>query len=399
MVNVVVVGTGMYVCGRGTDTYGTVLPALFEAHKMSLGKDIHVVGRSNESLKSFSEKEKALKRIMGVSPHVSLHLQEKEGEATLLEVLRKIPRPAVAIVVVPDHVHFEVVSSVIEEGMHVLVVKPLAQTVKEVECLISMQEEAGIYGAVEFHKRFDHSNLKMKEIVDSGKIGTPLYSVVEYSQKKIVPEEIFAKWSSKTNVFSYLGVHYVDMIYFVTRAMPVRVTATSQKTWLAKKGIDTYDAIQAMVEWELPENKGRMTSIFLTNWIDPNCMSAMSDQKIKIIGTKGRYEADQKHRGIQVITDENGIMDINPDFSEFYLDPDGKTMSFKGYGPESIIQFIKDARAIESGEISWQQLAGMRPTFREALVSTQVIEAASLSLKREGEWVSINSTLKGKQKE
>lgn len=399
MVNVVVIGTGMYVCGRGTDTYGTVLPALFESHKMSLVREIHVVGRSEESLKSFSEKEKALKWLMGVSPHVSCHLQEREGVSALLDILKKIPRPAVAIVVVPDHVHFEVVSRVIEEAIHVLVVKPLAQTVEEVKCLISMQEEAGIYGAVEFHKRFDRSNLKMKEIVDSGKIGTPLYSVVEYSQKKIIPEEIFAKWSSKTNVFSYLGVHYVDIIYFVTRAMPVRVTATGQKTWLATKGIDTYDAIQAMVEWELPENKGHMTSIFLTNWIDPNCMSAMSDQKIKIIGTKGRYEADQKHRGIQVITDENGIMDINPDFSEFYLDPDGKTMSFKGYGPESIIQFINDARAIESGEISWQQLAGMRPTFREALVSTQIIEAVSLSLKREGEWVSINSTRKGKQKE
>ena len=29
--NVLLIGAGMYTCGRGTDGFGTVLPALFEA--------------------------------------------------------------------------------------------------------------------------------------------------------------------------------------------------------------------------------------------------------------------------------------------------------------------------------------------------------------------------------
>lgn len=28
--NILVIGTGMYTCGTGTETYGTVMPAVFE---------------------------------------------------------------------------------------------------------------------------------------------------------------------------------------------------------------------------------------------------------------------------------------------------------------------------------------------------------------------------------
>ena len=41
-------------------------------------------------------------------------------------------------------------------------------------------------------------------------------------------------------------------------------------------------------------DKTLFTETILTNWIDPENSSAMSDQKIKFIGTKGRFEADQK---------------------------------------------------------------------------------------------------------
>ena len=32
--NLLIVGGGMYVCGRGTDNFGTILPAVLEAKKM-----------------------------------------------------------------------------------------------------------------------------------------------------------------------------------------------------------------------------------------------------------------------------------------------------------------------------------------------------------------------------
>ena len=79
------------------------------------------------------------------------------------------------------------------------------------------------------------------------------YCVIEYSQKKIIPEKFFKKWSSKSNSFQYLGVHYVDLIYFMTRFKPYKVWAWGQKGYLTQKKINTWDAVQATIEWKKME--------------------------------------------------------------------------------------------------------------------------------------------------
>jgi len=45
-------------------------------------------------------------------------------------------------------------------------------------------------------------------------------------------------------------IHYLDIIYFLTKAVPVRVMATGQKRWLRAQGVDTYDSIEAVIEWQ-----------------------------------------------------------------------------------------------------------------------------------------------------
>ena len=38
----------------------------------------------------------------------------------------------------------------------------------------------------------------------------------------------------------------------------------------------------------------KFTETIITSWVDPDSSSAVSDQKIKFVGTNGRYEAEQK---------------------------------------------------------------------------------------------------------
>ena len=42
-INVLVIGGGMYVCGRGTDSYGTILPSLLESVKKKIISEISFV--------------------------------------------------------------------------------------------------------------------------------------------------------------------------------------------------------------------------------------------------------------------------------------------------------------------------------------------------------------------
>jgi predicted dehydrogenase len=218
-------------------------------------------------------------------------------------------------------------------------------------------------------------------------LGQPLYFLVEYSQRKVIPSRIFTAWVNDTNVFQYLGVHYVDIIYYVTRAVPVKAMAVGQSGWCRENNIDVLDAVHATIMWRL-ENGGSFVSYLLTNWIDPNTTTAMSDQRIKVTGTAGRYEADQKRRGITVVTDADGVEEPNPDFCTRYLNNDG-LVSYAGYGIESIQTFVRDVLDLESGTTSLDHLSKTRPTFKESLPSTAVIEAANQSLGENGKWIDI----------
>ena len=163
--------------------------------------------------------------------------------------------------------------------------------------------------------------------------------------------------------------------------------ATGQKGWLKDHGLNVYDSIQGMVEWETPDGY-RFNQTLLVNWIDPENSSAMSDQKIKFVGRLGRYEGNQKERGVRLLYDDHALQEPNPDFCRPYQTTDG-FLAWEGYGIDSIVNFLKDVENIITGMIIPQDLEGNRPTFSESVFSTAVIEAVEVSLKNNSEWVFI----------
>lgn len=386
--NVVVIGTGMYVCGRGTDGCGTIMPAIFEWKKTNDIGQVYIAGTNLVGINILKTKIRQLMTKINIEVSIKYFPKNKLEHKCYREAIREIPKPACVIVAVPDDLHKEVAGYAIERGLHTLVVKPLAPTLKEVQELIRLQKINKVYCAVELHKRFDHANLKLKDTISQGQIGDPLYFLAEYSQRKNIPAKIFKKWVNKTNVFQYLGIHYVDIIYFVTGATPKRAMAVGQKGWLVSSGIDTYDSIQGVIEWQMPSGK-QFSAHILTNWIDPAETSAMSDQKIKVIGTKGRFESNQKRRGIMIVSDEKGIEEPNPYFCSAY-GASGEAY-YHGYGVNSIHQFLDDVVKIEEGKIKIEDLEDKRPTFRQSIVPTAVLEAINQSLKNNGKWVAIQT--------
>ena len=93
------------------------------------------------------------------------------------------------------------------------------------------------------------------------------------------------------------------------------------------------------------KNGNSFSQTLLTNWIDPNTSSAISDQKIKFIGTKGRFESDQKNRGISIQIDNQTLQQPNPDFCKIYGYKKGN-FQWKGYGIDSIKTFLEDVNNV-----------------------------------------------------
>ena len=382
---VLIIGAGMYVCGRGTSSFGTILPTLVQAQRAGIIGQIRIAATSQTSIEQLEKRLHELNKLMGTNTQIIGYPNVGKDPHSYKTALAETSHPACAIVAVPDHLHHQITSEVIKHGIHPLIVKPFTPTVTEGLQLIELTNSHNVYGAVEFHKRFDESNLVLRQAISDGKLGDLSYVTVEYSQKRLV-RDIFSSWINETNIFQYLGVHYVDLIYFLTNALPVKALATSQCITSSYP-----DSIQAIIEWQAPSGM-KFVSTITTNWIDPNSTSAMSDQKITVVGSKGRFQADQKNRGVQLITENSsGMEEINPYFSQIYKN-DEDQMGVHGYGPKSITRFIEDVIQVVSDNVDRTILEVMRPSFTNALVSTSVIEAVNISLENGNEWVSIQPT-------
>jgi len=389
--NILIIGSGMYVSGVGTEGYGTILPAIntFQKESNSI-TNAYVVGTNVQRTQKAKIKSKKLSELTNIKVPINFFPDENDSQNTYQQILEKVELPGCAIIAIPDHLHFDVAYACLEKGLHTLVVKPLTPSVKEANDLISLTKKNNLYGAVEFHKRWDRQNRILRDEFKNGNLGLPLYTWAEYSQRKSIPSQNFRAWVQQSNILQYLGVHYVDIIRFVTGAVPKRVMATGQKKWLQEQGIDVYDAKQCMIEWETADGHV-FNQTLLVNWVDPETSSAMSDQKIKFVGTKGRFEGDQKERGVRLLYDNQNLEQPNPDFCRPFQGSD-KNLVWEGYGINSITAFLNDVLNILENRIQPSQLEDKRPTFAEALFPTGVIEAAQKSIQNNSSWQKVDLT-------
>jgi len=381
---VLVVGAGMYVTGRGTDSLGTVLPAIAEYSRSHEVERVTVCATREEGREETELATSLTNERLGTS---------LSCEYRIADVVLEHAGPQTydcAIVSVPDHLHFEIAAPLVSAGVHVQVVKPLTASVAEARTLIELAAARRVHGVVEFHKRLDPQNLTVKRLIASGSLGELAYATVDFSQRIDIPTRLFRGWAHRTNVFQYLGVHYVDLLHYLTGLHPTAVMAKGRHGILQDLGVDAFDSIHALLLWTDPrDTRGReFVSQFTVNWIDPERSSAMSDQRYRLVGARGRLEVDQKHRGLELVTTEQGVVHVNPHFSQF-LPTDAGVSRFAGYGAESVIQFLDDVRGLREGRHTVEQLAPHRPTFSDALVSTKVIEAANRSMEERGSWVGI----------
>jgi D-galacturonate reductase len=378
-IKILIVGAGMFVTGRGSNNMGTILPAVCSAYSNNLISEIIVASTSADSSGYAKKCVSKLNKIFNKKIKIKNYPSKGKNINAYLDVAKNL-KPDAAIISVPDNLHFEICKNLIKLKIHCLVVKPLCDNLKEAKHLIRLTNQYKVLGLVEFHKRFDEANILIKENILKGKIGELLYSVIEYSQKKTIPEKIFKNWHEKTNVFQYLGVHYVDLIYHFTNFKPVSVLAIEQNEYLSSKKIKNSDTIQVIIEWLKP-NKKKFTSYHFSSWIDPNSSSSMSDQKISLIGSKGKIVSDQKNRGLQIVNDNDGIEDINPYFSSLVYDKSYANSNFFGYGFKSIFSFVENVIDVNLNVTNFKKIIKNNRSFEDSLTSTAIIEAANKSLK------------------
>ena len=107
-------------------------------------------------------------------------------------------------------------------------------------------------------------------------------------------------WSRKrkSGPHWFLFPHTIDLIRWLIQQEPRKVYAQGKKGVLKKKGIDTYDIVQANVEFE------NTIATFESSWVIPKSWrNDLIEFSIDIYGEKGSVKIEGDKEGIEVSGD------------------------------------------------------------------------------------------------
>jgi predicted dehydrogenase len=200
-------------------------------------------------------------------------------------------------VATPDHAHFEPARTLLEAGKNVLVEKPLATDLAEAKALTQLAERSTGKSMVDYHLRWAPNWGLVKEAVEQGELGNPVMGYVRLSDTIEVAEN-WLSWAGRSGPHWFLFPHTMDIIRWIIGQEPQRVFASGHRGVLAAKGVDTWDCIQAVVEFE------SCHVTFETSWIIPNGNPSVLDCHASLYGDKGKVDLDHDYSGLSFVTSE-----------------------------------------------------------------------------------------------
>ena len=101
-----------------------------------------------------------------------------------------------------------------------------------------------------------------------------------------VPTELLP-WLGRSSPGWFLMSHTVELAGWIAAQRPLRVWAGGRKGVLAARGIDTYDAIHAVIDFD-----GGMTGSFSSCWVLPRSLPLVFQFRHEMVGTAGSARAD-----------------------------------------------------------------------------------------------------------
>lgn len=215
-------------------------------------------------------------------------------------------KPDAVSIVVPTPLHAKVAAETMKRGIHCLVEKPIASTLKEADMLIDLAAEQGVVFTVGHIEHYNPVVLKLKEMVDSNKLGK-ITSVVT---RRVGG---FPAIEPKTDVIIDLAVHDIGIISYLLDKQPAKITSHGSRTHHSKE----IDAAEILMDY------GEASGFIQANWLTP-----VKIRTIAITGSDGYIEANYITQQLELY--KHNMKKERSGFSDFVItmgDPEKETIS------------------------------------------------------------------------
>lgn len=198
------------------------------------------------------------------------------------------------IIATPDHLHVPFAEAACRKGIPVLLEKPIADTAKSAERLLEVSCETGTKILVGYPIRHNAIFLKAKELLDQGKIGTPVSFHVQLGayETLVVAKNRFDS-GDKNKLFVDYSHEWDYIQWFLGRIK--RVVASSHTSGGREKKQDP-NVVDALMETE--------TGISGTAHLD--YVQSPGTRVFRIVGDEGSVTIDATRRflAVQCYADE-----------------------------------------------------------------------------------------------
>lgn len=198
------------------------------------------------------------------------------------------------IIAVPDRLHVGVTVEALEAGLHVLVEKPLADTLEGARTIADAAASAtGSKVLVGHVLRHDPRFRSAAKIVAAGQVGDP----VHFRASRIVPRSVGFANNGASPIYMYQGIHDIDLVQWISGSPIVRVSATTAAKVLPAAGKEGVDV--ALI---LAELKNGSVGTIEISWVLPGTTPSGLASQFELYGTEGNVKVDVTAEGISLDT-------------------------------------------------------------------------------------------------
>ncbi len=399
--NVVVIGGGMI-------TEVQILPSLYQLQRLGVINEISISALNGAPLKKLANSKTLSEAFPGQGfmpyPDFTKEDPEKAFPDMYKTALDDAGENNIALIALPDQMHYGAIKEALERNMHIVSVKPLVLNYKQSLELEKLAEEKNLFIGVEYHKRADDRSLIARRRYRSGLFGEFKMGQAHLVEPWYYRDSNFQNWCTVENsdMFSYIACHYIDLVHFITGLLPseISVYGIIDDYPNGNKG---YLYTDGRVIWENGAVLNVQNAIGYPN-IGPGGNSQGMMLFFEGSNDGGFLFHQDQYRGVKHSMIQKGnepgdtyYVETSPDYFQL-IEYGGKGLEPVGYGYRSIRKLIEAAISIASAPGVQQKTELIKKIDSSGIVATPansfynelVMEAGRMSITNQGKPVTIS---------
>ncbi len=185
-------------------------------------------------------------------------------------------------IAVPTSLHKEVALKAADYGVHMLIEKPIAESLESADAIIDTVRRENLKLMVGHIERFNPAILKLKELISAGELG----QVLSISCRRVGP---YPPRIRDVGIIIDLAVHDIDTISYLYGERALNVYSIAGNSFHIRED-------HASILLQYGNNKSGMVE---TNWLTPHKI-----RKLTVTGTGGVAHADYLEQSLEIWQEE-----------------------------------------------------------------------------------------------